>query len=174
MQETSEIFRCTMMMKPLLTSAVNQMSRVTDAVTAVILNLSAFLLPLSSLDRPHLQSSNVTHKLAARVLFSFNSSNGFVIMHLPRGNLCSHFGKMKELKSVHSWIHFRNKPPIRQNIMKEDRVTEDFSDRKLRVQPQHVLCTFCLLWWFDLAWREVACQSLSITPLLNWTGKTRY
>lgn len=128
--------------KTILTSAVNQMNAATDTVIAVILNLSAFLLPLNSLDGPHLQSSNVTHKLPARALFSFKSSNGFVTMDLPRGKLCSHFSKMKELKSVHSWIHFKNKLPTRQNITKESRVTEDFSDRKLHAQPQRVLCTF--------------------------------
>lgn len=124
------------------------MSAAADTVIAVILSLSAFLLPLNGLDVSHLQSWNVTHKLPARTLFSFKSSNEFLIMDLPRGKLCSQFSKMKELKSIHSWIYVRKKPPTRQNIMKEVSVTEDFSDRKLHVQPQHLLGTLCTIFAF--------------------------
>lgn len=88
------------------------------------------------------QRSNGTYKLPARALFSFKSSSEFVIMGLHQEKLCSQFSKMKELKNVHSWIHVKNKPPTRQNIMKEDRVTEDCSDRKLHVQTQRLLWTF--------------------------------
>lgn len=137
------------------------MSAAADTVIAVILSLSAFLLPLNGLDVSHLQSWNVTHKLPARTLFSFKSSNEFLIMDLPKEKVCSQFSKMKELKSIHSWIYVRKKPPTRQNIMKEDSVTEDFSDRKLHVQPQHLLGTlffvpflpFVVVW----PWLEASC-----------------
>lgn len=138
------------------------MSTASEAVQiAVISSLSAFLHPLNGLDVPHLQSWNVTHKLPARTLFSFKSSNGFAIMDLPRRKLCSQVCKMKELKSVQSRIHVRNKPPSRQNVMKEDRVTEDFSDRKFHVQPQHLLCTFCFVPFLPflvvLPWLDAGC-----------------
>lgn len=54
-QEPLEVFRCTII-KPLLLSVVNQMSTAVQAVIAIILCLSAFLLPLHGLDMLHAQS----------------------------------------------------------------------------------------------------------------------
>lgn len=110
------------------------MSAAADTVIAVILSLSAFLLPLNGLDVSHLQSWNVTHKLPARTLFSFKSSNGFLIMDLPMGKLCSQFSKMKELNSVHTWIHVRKKTSYQAKHYEERHCDRGF-------QWQKVACT---------------------------------
>lgn len=58
-------------------------------------------------------------------------------MDLPRGRLCSQSSTMKELETVHH--RFMLGINILQVKHCEERVTEDFSYRKLSVELQHFL-----------------------------------